>query len=158
MTASAIEFIAYGQAATAGSKIAHGLRRKDGSVVCRANGSPLIVTRDDSGQRGKVWRSVVQDAARAAYSGELLTGPLRLRVTFVVPRPKGHFGSGRNSTRVKSSAPARPLSKPDLLKLARAVEDGLTGVLYRDDSQIVEEVLDKWFGEPACAIVRLEAV
>ena len=36
-----------------------------------------------------------------------------------------------------------------MLKLARAVEDALTGIVWRDDAQIVDEQLSKVYGEPA---------
>lgn len=32
---------------------------------------------------------------------------------------------------------------PDVLKLARGVEDALTGIVWRDDAQIVNESLSK---------------
>ena len=60
-------------------------------------------------------------------------------------RPKGHFGKRG----LLPSAPIAPIVKPDLLKLARAVEDALSGLVYKDDAQIVREILDKHYGEPA---------
>lgn len=36
-----------------------------------------------------------------------------------------------------------------MLKLARAAEDALTGILWRDDAQICDEVIRKRYGEPA---------
>jgi Holliday junction resolvase RusA-like endonuclease len=40
------------------------------------------------------------------------------------------------------------VTRPDVLKLARAAEDALTGIVWRDDSQIVHETLAKVYGEP----------
>lgn len=80
----------------------------------------------------------------------LLEGPLRLSATFYLPRPKGHFGKRG----IRPSAPKYPTTKPDCLKLGRAVEDGMIGVVYRDDAQIVQERLHKVYGEPArCEIL-----
>ena len=42
-----------------------------------------------------------------------------------------------------------------MLKLARAVEDAMSGVVYRDDAQVVTEVLRKRYGEPARAEVAI---
>jgi len=36
-----------------------------------------------------------------------------------------------------------------VLKLARGVEDALSGILYMDDAQIVSERLTKLYGSPA---------
>lgn len=76
----------------------------------------------------------------------LMDGPLRLALTFFRPRPKGHYGTGRNAGVLKDSAPDFPTTKPDGLKLARSVEDALTGVVYLDDALIVEGVQRKRYG------------
>ena len=57
-------------------------------------------------------------------------------------------------TRTFRMTPPFPTARPDLLKLARAVEDAIQSVVYRNDSQIVDEVLHKRYGEPA----RVEVV
>jgi len=129
-------FVVYGQPATQGSKIEHLIRRKGGEVVMR-NGRPLTALREDN-PRLPQWRQEVAQAARRAYSGPLIIGPVRLSLVFYRPRPGGHFGEGKNAGKLKPSAPEHPIKRPDLLKLARAVEDALTGVIWRDDSQVVE--------------------
>lgn len=115
------------------------------------NGRAVV---SDANKKVKGWRSQVADAASGAYAGPLLDGPLEAEFTFFTPRPKSHYRSGKNAALLKDSAPEHPTTRPDALKLARAVEDALTGVLYRDDSQIVNEHLHKRYGEPA----RCEAV
>ena len=42
-----------------------------------------------------------------------------------------------------------------LLKLTRAVEDALTGLVWRDDAQVVDEVLSKRYGAPERVEVRV---
>lgn len=103
----------------------------------------------DANAKVKPWRDQVALASRREYSGPLLRGPLAVEFTFFQPRPKGHYGTGRNSGTVKDSAPHYPITRPDVLKLARAAEDALTNVLWNDDAQIVEERLLKLYGEPA---------
>lgn len=105
---------------------------------------PVVV---DDNAKSKPWKKTVATTALGAMMGRtLLTGPLALSLDFVVLRPKGHFGTGRNADVVKDSAPPWPVVKPDVLKLARAVEDALTGVVWVDDAQIVAEALTKSFG------------
>lgn len=83
-------------------------------------------------------REYVTGMLAAAYKGEPVTGPVVVWLVGFLPRPKSHFGTGRNASKLKPSAPAVPATKPDLDKLARLVGDSLTnaGVL-RDDAQIV---------------------
>jgi crossover junction endodeoxyribonuclease RusA len=117
-------------------------RRKDGSV-----GRPIIV--DSSGEEGRAWRSQVRDAAIAAYGEfrKVLEGPIAVAFEFHLLRPKGHYGTGRNSNFLRDGAPSHPCGMPDVLKLARAVEDSLTSVVWRDDAQIVSELLLKRYGD-----------
>lgn len=157
-----IGFTVYGQPAPAGSKTIG--RGKAGQTFVR-----------DSSKRSYPWKRDVAQAAGIAMRGApLLDGPLGLILTFYVPRPKGHYGSvkckvcggdppGRTECcdgvgrvfRLRPSAPEFPTVKPDVLKLARAVEDALSGVVYRDDAQIVSEALQKIYGEPARCEVRV---
>lgn len=83
---------------------------------------------ESAGQPLKDWRADVKAAAEAAL-GERgpLAGPLVLKVTFFLPRPK-------------SAKPgALPDKRPDLDKLLRSTLDALTAAAaLNDDAQIVE--------------------
>lgn len=147
---SELRFTVYGNAQPAGSKRAFRHPHTGKIMVADAN------------QKAKPWQYEIKAAAVDALGGEisgLLEGPLAVEFRFYTPRPRSHYGSGRNADVVKASAPARPITRPDVLKLSRAVEDALTGIVWKDDSQIVEELLEKHFGEPArCEIVIAELV
>lgn len=112
----------------------------------------VVIT--DACKGSKDWKTDVRHAVQAVYQGEPWDCPIKLSIAFVMPRPKGHFRTGKNSGKLRESAPCTPIVKPDLLKLARAVEDALTGVLYRDDSLIVDEYLSKSYG--LCPGARIE--
>lgn len=108
-----------------------------------------VVIVEDS--KNKPWRAAVAAAgmdARAQWGAELSDRPLHVEFTFYRERPLSHYGTGRNATNLKTNAPEHPTTRPDVLKLARAVEDALTGVLWNDDAQIVTETLDKRWGSP----------
>lgn len=130
-----IEFFVPGTPAPAGSKKAFVLKR-GGQFTGRA-----IVT--DDCKRSKPWQSDIKAVANSLNRGFLITGPIELTLTFRIHRPRGHFGSGKNAQTVKDSAPKRPIVKPDVLKLARCVEDALTSVIWQDDAQICDEHLRK---------------
>ncbi len=87
------------------------------------------------------WKRTVQAFAMRAAWERILDGPLRVSMTFIVGRPKGHFGKRG----LRPSAPAYPAVKPDVLKLARSTEDALTGIIWKDDALIVVEVLRKMY-------------
>jgi Holliday junction resolvase RusA-like endonuclease len=76
-------------------------------------------------------------------------GAVALRLAFSLPRPKGHYRTGRNAHLLRGSAPARPAGRPDVDKLARAVLDGLTeGGAFADDAQVVDLDVSKHWCEP----------
>lgn len=83
-------------------------------------------------------------AARAAHQGGPLEGPVRVSCAFVFPRPKHHRRANGN---LREGAPRRHGSRPDVDKLARAILDGITGVVLRDDSQVSELWAVKTYGE-----------
>ncbi|MBK3625462.1 RusA family crossover junction endodeoxyribonuclease [Streptomyces sp. MBT49] len=100
----------------------------------------------------KPWRDVVAWSAVAARSRvrgwKPLTGPVALSLVFTLPRPKTHYGTGRNRALVRLSAPARPDVTPDLDKLVRATKDALTTArVYRDDALVVDyrPPFGKWY-------------
>ncbi len=147
-----IQFTVYGEARPQGSKISQVIYRRDGTPVTK-NGRVVTVVRDDC-PKTRHWRETIAAAARAAYSGPLLTGALKISLGFFRPRPRGHFGKRG----LRASAAKFPTTRPDTVKLTLAVEDALSGVLWRDDAQIVEHHIVKSWGEPARVDVLVEVL
>lgn len=137
-----VTFTVYGQPQPAGSKTAG--KTKSGKLFVR-----------DSARGSAPWKRQVAQAAGEAMNGAgLLDGALELSVIFTVPRPKGHFGARG----LRPSAPEHPTVRPDVTKLLRAVEDACTGVVWRDDAQVVAQHALKGYGEPACAEVEVHTL
>ena len=105
------------------------------------------VRRDDAG-RLEVETGAVRFVAQDAWTGPPLEGPVSLALNFVLLRPAS----------VSRTKRPYPTVKPDASKLLRAVEDALTGVVYRDDSQIVDLTVTKRFGLAPGVEVRVEAL
>jgi Holliday junction resolvase RusA-like endonuclease len=58
---------------------------------------------------------------------------------------------------LRENAPRFHSNRPDALKLGRAVEDALTGILYADDSRIAVERLSKIYSQsPGVSIALCE--
>lgn len=91
---------------------------------------------EETGERLVSWRDKVADAAlqaRLAGGIDTFTGPVRLAITFYMPRPKT----------VKR---AFPCVAPDLDKLTRAVGDALQqAAVYKNDAQIVACCSSKFY-------------
>lgn len=144
---------------TQGSKTGFPFRKKDGSLGVRMTSPNDKALKD--------WRYLVHMAAvhelHEHYEDDSLKiqeefpylGPVRMELVFTLQRPKGHFGTGRNKDKLKPSAPRFHTQKPDLFKLARAVEDALTGLIYRDDSQIIQTKVTKQWGRQYHTVVNI---
>ena len=80
---------------------------------------------------------------------------MSLTVDFHFVRPKSHFTSKGALTK---RAPMFPTARTvgDIEKLCRSVSDALTGVLFDDDSQVVELHARKLYSDSALTIITLE--
>ncbi len=88
------------------------------------------------------WRSDVASAAQRAKPADWdINAAVSLRCEFVFPRPQSHYGTGKNATKLKPSAPRYHVKTPDVDKLVRGVADSIgdavARVLLNNDSQIV---------------------
>lgn len=52
----------------------------------------------------------------------------------------------------------RPTGRPDLSNIAKAIEDGLKTVAYRDDAQVVKLVVEKRYGPADLTVVDVRSV
>lgn len=73
--------------------------------------------------------------------------PIRMDLFFFFSRPKSHYGTGKNASNLKSSAPRFHTTKPDIDNLYKFVTDSLNKVYYRDDSLISEVYTMKIYSE-----------
>jgi Holliday junction resolvase RusA-like endonuclease len=145
-----VSFFVEGLAKPAGSKRAFCLKR-NGAFTGRA-----VVT--DDCKTSKSWKQVVRHAATAHLSAlssfEVFNTPLKFEACFIMPRPRGHFRASGALSKAGALKPF-PAVKPDVLKLTRAVEDALTGVIYTDDALIVTEHIRKRYGDRPGVAVRI---
>lgn len=116
----------------------------------------------DNNPHLKEWRFAVAAYAKAAMgeaSFPTIECAVAVDITFVMPRPRGHYGMGRNAERLLPSAPDYHTKAPDLDKLQRAILDGFTDAgVWLDDSQVVKITAWKRYGtwgEPTGAAVRV---
>jgi len=102
------------------------------------------------------WRRKVTTYIRGQVGErEPWTGPVRVSLLFELPRPQGHYGTGRNAGMVKASAPPYPAgTRDDIDKLTRAMLDAITdtGIIWLDDGQVVDLVARKRWGDSAATL------
>ena len=88
------------------------------------------------------WRQRIAEAAKHVAAGTgypwlpIINQPVAVELWFVMPRP----------LRLKTTVPH--IKRPDVDKLARAVLDGITGIVLVDDSLVTELLARKRTAEP----------
>ena len=91
----------------------------------------------------QAWQETIRAAIIAKYGRPMLTGPLALDVTFfrslAKPWPKVLSYQRMMTAQTK---------RPDLTNYLKALEDSLSGVLIKDDSQIIRTTAGKGIGLP----------
>lgn len=118
LTPDAVTFTVLGIAAAKGNMKAFPFQRTDGTLGAATT----------EGTKGsKDWQIAVRNAAQQQCGGCYFDGPVRLAIVFLLPRPKTLPARVKHHTK-----------KPDIDKLVRAVKDALKGVVWGDDSQVVE--------------------
>lgn len=93
-----------------------------------------VITSDNA--KLKPWRQEVAGMARQAMQGEPLESAVYVECEFSFPRPKSLSKKVRYKT-----------TKPDADKLLRAALDSMTGIVFRDDAQVVSCRVTKGFAE-----------
>lgn len=98
---------------------------------------------DPSAEKKETFASILQRQAPVTP----ISVPIALELTFYMPRPKAHYGSGAKSDCLKDSAPEWHSGKPDLDNLCKFVQDSLNGVFYKDDALIYYLTATKIYSE-----------
>ncbi len=83
------------------------------------------------------WKQNVRDAAKKCGKSITELIPISLYLDFRISRPKGHYGSGKKASTLKSSAPDWHTGKPDADNLAKAVMDALNDCGFWPDDSLV---------------------
>jgi Holliday junction resolvase RusA-like endonuclease len=93
---------------------------------------------------------------RQQWKGEPLDGPLAITIFFDMPRPRGHFGTGKNTAKLKDSAPQFHICRPDIDNLIKFCFDCLNGVVWKDDTQVFGLTARKSYADKPCTWIEIE--
>lgn len=107
---------------------ADGVPRPQGSKKAFVRGGKAVLVEQSEGL--KEWREHVASSASThmQYQGlEMIeNAPVEVRLVFAMPRTKA----------MKPTDPLTMIQRPDIDKLERGILDALTGVVFKDDSQV----------------------
>lgn len=80
-----------------------------------------------------------------------------LAMTVKIYKPIPASMTKKNRARVEAKE-LRPGKKPDISNIIKSIEDGLNGVAYKDDSQIVARNDEAWYDERPRVEVEISVV
>lgn len=86
-------------------------------------------------------------------SWEITLLPLFLCITAYYAIPKS---ASKKARAEMIAGRIRPTKKPDYDNIAKVISDALNEIAYKDDSQVVDAIIHKWYGEEPRVCVVLE--
>ena len=94
-------------------------------------------------KKTEVYENLIALAAANAWSGDPLDSPVSLEIIIVLGIPKG-FSKKRAQEAV--SGHIEPAKKPDVDNVLKSVMDGIEGIVYKRDAQVVQVRVQKKYG------------
>jgi Holliday junction resolvase RusA-like endonuclease len=143
-----LAFTVYGLPQSKGSMKPRIVRTKDGRQI------PIVT---DSNRGVRSWEQLIKAAASQTIATfphndwRLFALGVRLSIAFYLPRPQKYDAPKYRGAFVPHC------TAPDLDKLARAVLDALTAIVYHDDKQVTELVAAKYYAIDTAARVDIRA-
>ncbi len=78
---------------------------------------------------------------------------MRIMAWFQIPK-----SASKKRRQAMEERRVRPTTKPDSTNIAKAIEDGLNGVAYHDDAQIVDTMIRRFYGAEPRVVVTIQEV
>ena len=122
-------------------------------VVTRKDGRPYPVIYEPSGCTA--YKKALKVLALKQYRNPLLKGPIKVVMIFKMPLPY-RFNQSQKEDALQGLIV--PVSKPDGDNMEKALLDAMNGLLWSDDSQIVECRWNKIYSEKPGIILQFEEV
>jgi Holliday junction resolvase RusA-like endonuclease len=133
--------------------------KRDGQIVFDPKTRwPRYIAQIYNPASADAWKARVAHIARLHAPPAPLTGPVEVRLTFILPHLRKHFRTGRFADQLREDAPAWACdpSTGDGDNLEKPVWDAMKGLMWDDDTQIVKWGGCKFYGpQPGC-LVELE--
>ena len=105
--------------------------------------------------KSRNYKKLVAQQAQAYKPDELLTGALGMEIDIFRSAPKSISSVKKRQPDLKNER-LRPITKPDVDNYAKGVKDALSGLIYKDDSQIVDLRIRKYYSLEPRVVVRAE--
>lgn len=126
-----------------------GIPKGKGRQRSRKDGSHPYTPKDTVLYENKVTTCYMEQCGMFFEKGM----PLDMRITAYLPIPSSE---SQKRQRLMEEHKIRPTKKPDSSNIQKAVEDGLNGVAYSDDSQIVDTQVRRFYSHQPRVVVTIQ--
>jgi len=107
-------------------------------------------------EKTKNYETFIRELFAVKYAGFLpLADAVRLRINIYRGIPKSE--SQKRAGKMEATL-IRPTTRPDASNVLKAVEDALNGLAFRDDSQLVEVLVQKYYSHTPRVEISLEGM
>ena len=95
-------------------------------------------------EKSRDYKQYVRLAAVEHKPATPLSGEIELVVDVYRPIPKS---MPKYKRKLAIAGKLRPITKPDVDNYVKGIKDGLSGVIWQDDKQVVSMTVRKWYSE-----------
>ncbi len=95
------------------------------------------------------------EAEARKHNGEILTCSVEVNITFYQAIPKA---TSKKKRALMFKGLIRPNSGGDRTNLAKNYEDRLQGIVYKNDKQIVQGFINKWYDDEPRTIIDITPI
>jgi Holliday junction resolvase RusA-like endonuclease len=105
--------------------------------------------------KSRSFKEYVKLAASQHAPNELLTGPLNVHVKIYRNIPKSF---SKKKTEEAETGVLRPVTKPDVDNYYKGIGDALNEVIWKDDSQVVSLIVEKFYSKRPRAEIQISEI
>ena len=102
--------------------------------------------------KSREYKNLVKKLAYDAYQGEPLDGPIKIKMIHYFEIPKSY---SKKRKKACLEGIERPTKKPDIDNVYKGIADAMSGIIYQDDKQIVEDTQEQWYSLMPCVKVEV---
>lgn len=107
--------------------------------------------------KSKYFKQYVALVASQHRPETVITGTVSMDVKVYRPMPKSVSNSKKKKEKVENGL-SRPTTKPDVDNYVKGVKDALNHLIYKDDSQVVDLKVSKFYSEEPRVEVMIREV
>lgn len=101
------------------------------------------------------YKTIVRASFNRLGVKEFLEGPLYMKVVIYKKMPKAF---SKKKQQMALDGILRPETKPDVDNYAKTFMDALNGLAYKDDSQVVTLVTEKYYSDDPHAFIEIQTL